>query len=90
LGITPDIDVPQAKVELLEASRARSEASLRNAIKNGNGEKTTEGESKPGTEAQPTTGAADAPAEEKPQDYQLTRALDLLQGISLYNKSAAE
>ena len=91
LGITPDIFVPQAKVELLEARPSRSEASLRNAIRNGNGKK----DDKPAEGAKPADGATpvagdDAKKEEKPQDYQLSRAVDLLQGISLYQNTAAE
>jgi carboxyl-terminal processing protease len=93
LGITPDILVPQAKVELLEASPRRSEASLRNAIHNGNGKKTDKpadaSKDKPADGTKPAAGDA-AKKEEKPQDYQLSRAVDLLQGISLYQNPAAE
>jgi carboxyl-terminal processing protease len=94
LGITPDILVPQAKVELLEARPGRSEASLRNAIRNGNGNKDTKkndpAAKDPAANANPADGAAAKAEEEKPQDYQLTRAVDLLQGIALYQNAAAE
>jgi carboxyl-terminal processing protease len=94
LGITPDIEVHPAKVERLDARPRRSEASLRNALQNGNGgksDKKPDANAKPDADAKPGTGStAAAPQAEKPEDYQLTRALDLLQGISLYSKSAAE
>ena len=104
-GIVPDIEVQPAKVELLaDGPRRRSEASLRNAIKNGNGNKThdkpaadkpaedksSDGK-KPAKDGKPAGDkAAETAEEEKPQDYQLTRAVDLLQGIALYQKPAAE
>jgi len=95
LGITPDILVPQAKVELLEARPSRSEASLRNAIRNGNGKKDAKkndpAAKDPAAKPNPADGAAAKTKEaEKPQDYQLTRAVDLLQGIALYQNAAAE
>ena len=90
-GITPDIEVLPARVELLENSRPRrSEASLRNAIKNGNGNKNESGQGNEAAPAQDGTAPEAAKDEEPPQDYQLTRALDLLQGIALYQKATAE
>lgn len=68
-GIEPDIEVRQAKLEYIDGE-GRHEGDLRGALKNDqdNGEKPKED--------------GDA-AEEKPEDYQLIRALDLLHGIAL-------
>lgn len=73
-GIEPDIDVPQAKLEVLGGAR-RSEADLRGALDtDGNGKKkpVDNGEAK----------------EEKPVDYQLVRAVDLIRGIALSRRMA--
>ena len=75
-GIEPDINVPQAKLEVLESRKRRTEASLRNALKNDNGKNGVKDKKKPkknGTTENDT-----------PQDYQLSRALDLLRGLSLF------
>lgn len=76
-GIEPDIEVPQAKLEYL-AGAGRSEADLRGALDtDGNG-----GKKKP-------EGHGEAEAEdEKPVDYQLTRAIDLIRGIALSRRMA--
>ncbi len=81
-GIEPDINVPQAKLEVLESRKRRTEASLRNALKNDNGENGVEDKKKPkknGTTENDT-----------PQDYQLSRALDLLRGLSLFAGDTAK
>ena len=73
-GIEPDIEVPQAKLEVLGGVR-RSEADLRGALDtDGNGKKkpVDNGEAK----------------EEKPVDYQLVRAVDLIRGIALSRRMA--
>lgn len=73
-GIEPDIEVPQAKLEVLGGAR-RSEADLRGALDtDGNGKKkpVDNGEAK----------------EEKPVDYQLVRAVDLIRGIALSRRMA--
>ena len=70
-GIDPDIQVRPAKLEYLDAEgRQRFEEDLRGSLRNenDNGDKPRK------------NGAAD---KEKPEDYQLIRALDLLHGISL-------
>ena len=89
-GISPDIEVSQAKIELVAAAsrRQRHEADLRGALRNdqskadnkdkGEGiNKNDDGEA--GESEAKTTSAA-------PQrvDYQLARALDLLRGLALY------
>jgi len=78
-GITPDIEVEQAKLEVLEGRAGRSEADLRNHLENG-----TEGDAK---------GKDDKVSEaevEEIQDYQLLRAKDLLKGVWLFAKKDAK
>lgn len=76
-GIDPDIEVPQAKLEYL-AGAGRSEADLRGALDtDGNGKKR-----KPEDH-----GEAEA-EDEKPVDYQLIRAIDLIRGIALSRRMA--
>ena len=69
-GIEPDIEVPQAKLELLGGG-GRSEADLRGALD-------TDGN---GGNGKPKTDGDAAAEEEKPVDYQLVRAIDLIRGI---------
>ncbi|MFO0995926.1 MAG: S41 family peptidase [Alphaproteobacteria bacterium] len=86
-GIEPDIMVEQAKVEALDKGSERHEADLRGALKNTDQKPDQKGEGQPapkGDTPSPGQGAG-APAEQ--QDYQLSRALDLLRGISLYKSS---
>ena len=71
-GIVPDIAVEQARIETADTSRGVRESDLRNARDN-------EGVPSEGGNA---SGDAETAA---PQDYQLARALDLLQGIATYN-----
>ena len=73
-GVTPDIEVPLARIELLETGAGRSEATLRNALPN---EDTPEGAAE--------SEVAEATEEPDPslEDYQLQRALDLIRGLHL-------
>ncbi len=99
VGIEPDIKVQQSKVEPIAGAERerRSEASLRKALPNPNGQVVKDQEkpadphaAKPAPEASaPATGGKpDTPAVIKlgdpAQDYQLARALDLLRGLALY------
>ncbi|WP_334128366.1 S41 family peptidase [Sneathiella sp.] len=77
-GIVPDIEVEQAKLEVLESARRRSEADLRNHLENGEEEQSTD---------VPTATTADG---EEIVDYQLLRAKDLLKGVSLFAKKSAQ
>ena len=80
-GIEPDIVVEQARVEVLNEEGRRREGDLRGALRNpdeGGSKDANEGDAKK-TEAQP---------DERPQDYQLTRALDLLRGLALFGNKA--
>jgi len=77
-GIDPDIVVERARVELLDESRREThEEDLVGSLQNE--------EKKPGAEDDEETAEAEA-AEE--QDYQLSRAIDLIRGISLYRSRA--
>lgn len=76
-GIEPDIEVEQARLEPLEAVDSRREQDLRGALQNDR------------TEEDAAPGKPDgAPTEEESQDYQLSRAIDLLQGLSLFQQRA--
>lgn len=111
LGITPDIEVQQARIEEIAQMRGYRESDLKGALNNDNQQSqpgeggadqkaptTTPGggasTDKPATPGQdkavspPSDGAADA---NKPADvdYQLSRALDLLRGLSLFQKGQA-
>lgn len=95
-GIEPDIIVEQARIEELAMGQRLRESDLRGALgKNHNEKAQREAEEAKSTEfeaakeaeknkassAEPDKDAADG---EKPQDYQLIRALDLLNGLHLY------
>lgn len=106
VGIEPDIKVAPAKLETLAQvqEHARSEASLRGALRNDTLASTQQGKqdstkSNTNTPAKPEADAA--PSDEKSSsmeqivmgdpasDYQLARALDLLHGLSLYKSGKA-
>lgn len=81
-GIEPDILVRQAKLEEVDTAVRRREEDLRGALENP--EKPGDPEVAPKKQDKP---AADKKkAEEKPFDYQLQRALDIIAGIALYNQ----
>lgn len=69
-GIEPDIEVPQAKLEIIDSSNRRSEADLRNRLDND-----TEGDDSDADEEEGASGQS--------TDYQLQRALDAIMAISL-------
>jgi carboxyl-terminal processing protease len=73
-GITPDIEVHEAKIELKDDTNGRREADLRGRLDND-----TSGGSGPSADG---TGTLDE------RDYQLARAIDLLRGIALYETRA--
>jgi carboxyl-terminal processing protease len=74
-GIKPDIEVQQARLEPIDSAVSRREEDLRGALTN---EKSEEIDST-------KDSAAD---EEEIEDYQLSRAIDLLQGLSLFQERA--
>ncbi len=92
------------KIATAATSLRRAEADLKGALKNDTVKdkdakpdaKTAPGPTSqaPGAPGAPSAGAAkgapgDAAAEPPPEDYQLTRALDLLRGIALYQRASA-
>lgn len=76
VGVSPDIEVQQSKLEVLEPTSQRRERDLPGALDKENGAAQDKKEG-------PAAGAEgkDTPAD----DYQLTRALDLIRGIGLYS-----
>ncbi len=95
-GIDPDIVVEQSRVEPLRRGPTRKEADLRRSLTN---EEKVSGKTKepaPEKSADKESGKDDEKSDaaekkpERPFDYQLVRALDLIRGISLYNKQAAK
>ncbi len=74
-GIEPDILVEQVRLEPIEQGSLRREADLRGALENDNGDEGALDES-----SQPADGEI--------QDYQLSRAVDLLQGLALFREQA--
>jgi carboxyl-terminal processing protease len=82
-GITPDIEVEQAKIETLAAGRRTKESDLRGAldVPETNGPVET-------PESSPAPGDAAAKPATPAQDYQLARALDLLRGLALVRERA--
>lgn len=73
MGIVPDIEVKPAKVEVLEnIGFGTSEAELQNALKNET------------QDAKNQAAAKNAVDEDLTKDYQLSRAVDLVKALSLY------
>jgi carboxyl-terminal processing protease len=89
-GITPDIEVRQSRVEVIDQGAARREADLRGRLE-GDRE---EGEVSPPAPDDATNGAATeegAAGEEGgvggEEDYQLARAIDLLRGVAMFGSA---
>ncbi|HPF79117.1 MAG TPA: S41 family peptidase [Alphaproteobacteria bacterium] len=84
-GITPDIIVEQAKIEQLANMRRMSEKDLRGALINDSKVKSkVKALLEEEAEKQGKDGDKEGDEEEKPADYQLDRAKDLLRGVVLY------
>ncbi len=85
-GIAPDITVEPADIEVLEQPEARRESDLRGALDNG-------GQDGAANDNQAGNGAKDQESEQAAaqlkEDYQLSRAVDLLRGLTLFNKRVA-
>jgi carboxyl-terminal processing protease len=75
-GIKPDLEVPQARLESIDSPQLRRESDLRGSL---------DAESEEGE-----TSASDGAPDDDFQDYQLARALDLLQGLALFQQNAIE
>ena len=72
-GISPDIVVNEAKIENIENKNGNRESDLQGALDNPNQE----------------LDGKNIDKEESVNDFQLSRALDLVRGISLYKKKLA-
>ena len=75
-GIEPDIEVKPAKVEVLDTGVGFSEAEFSNALKNETS----------GDKYRNIADQKKAEAEELAKDYQLSRAIDLVKALGLYNE----
>ncbi|RKQ73463.1 S41 family peptidase [Oceanibaculum indicum] len=88
VGIEPDLQVPAARIDLIDESKRRSEADLRGALNND----TVKPQQAPANQndpaAAPAPEAAPAPTLGDDNDYQLIRAVDLLRGLHMFNKRA--
>ena len=77
-GIDPDIVVEQSRIEKIDQPQRRREENLRGRLDN------------PGSGSDGNSNAAQEEETEKtPEDYQLSRALDLLRGLALYGQRAS-
>ncbi len=85
-GIVPDIEVEIAKIELIE-SRSRSEADLRGRLSNEQqkGKKSEKTKDKKKNKAD--KDEASLRGLKAKEDYQLNRALDLIRGLTIYQKA---
>lgn len=79
-GIDPDIEVRQAKLSDEEDAGGRREADLKGALRNPAQNRGQQDQDQSGDDNDEDKKTED----DKPFDYQLERALDLLRGISLY------
>jgi len=101
-GIDPDIVVEPAKIEKIALADRPHESDLKGALKNPNDPAKKPGAAAPAAASAPATeapakdgapnGAAPDPtaAATPPEDYQLSRALDLLKGVALFNTKAVD
>ncbi len=74
-GISPDIYVPQSKIEVLEKRNSRREADLRGALDKDKNDKKVDNNTK---------NLEKDNDNNKPSDYQLNRAIDLIRSINVY------
>ena len=95
-GIEPDIFVEPAKIEQLNIRRYR-ESDLRGALVNEDAEATddpvvilTPEPSKDDTESKTKDGDKEKDEDKAIEDYQLSRAIDLIRGVSLYEMRLKE
>jgi carboxyl-terminal processing protease len=83
-GITPNIEVALARIEKLEGGNTREE-NLKGALDSPDLDSPNSAE--PGGNADADADAA--PANQSEIDYQLARALDLIQGVAIFTKDQA-
>ncbi|HEY8192008.1 MAG TPA: S41 family peptidase [Alphaproteobacteria bacterium] len=93
-GIDPDIVVEQAKIEQLDSSGRLQEADLPGALANPNEIRSVpidpvkEDKDKKDNKGEKSDKKTEVekPSSDKEDDYQLMRAVDLIRGVSLYDK----
>ena len=78
-GIAPDMVVKQANIELVDTPQGRREKDLRGALDNG-------GDAAPEDAEAEARGIAPEQAKKLREDYQLSRAVDLLRGLTLFQQ----
>jgi carboxyl-terminal processing protease len=90
-GIDPDIVVEPAKIEKIATPEFRHEADLKGALKNTMPAPKPVADHPAGVGEQPNKdeSSVDQEAIGSAQDYQLTRAIDLLRGVSMFNGHAS-
>lgn len=81
VGIEPDIHVDVARIEKVSLPNRRSEADLRGSLEN-----TDDNAEQRQQEADEERNSPNDQTEERPEDYQLSRAIDLIQGIALFSE----
>ncbi|MGE0754445.1 MAG: S41 family peptidase [Alphaproteobacteria bacterium] len=81
-GITPNITVEQAKIEVLESEKFRKEADLRGRLDNPEDPKPSKNDDK---KTESTLLRDMDPSE----DFQLQRALDLLRAVNVYQQTSS-
>lgn len=87
-GIEPDIIVEQAKVDRTDApTKLRKEKDLRGRLANDQDEE--EEETKPQKSEKNKEDASDEKKKQDEEDYQLSRALDMIRGIAFYRQQLA-
>ena len=86
-GIDPDIVVEAARIEATPQGSQRREADLRGALRNPQTGETAPAPV-PAPAAPPAPTETDERQQDGTQDYQLSRAFDLLRGLALYNQRA--
>lgn len=79
-GIAPDMTVKQANVEVIDQGEARREQDLRGALDQGE----TSGE--PESDQDRSGEMSEEKIKQLRQDYQLSRAVDLLRGLTLFQQ----
>jgi carboxyl-terminal processing protease len=82
VGIEPDIKVEIAKIEKIETGLGTREADLRGSLENTDDNAAERQEKADQERADKEENVKD----EEVQDYQLSRALDLIEGIALYSE----
>jgi len=79
-GITPNIEVALARIEKLEGGNTREE-DLKGAL-----DKSTRQTAATPSDDSESTDKAETPPDQSEIDYQLARALDLIQGVAIFTK----